>query len=115
VKGGIWRITEELGQINADLGVTIHLSSSLVDIDANKGRATYVDTTGEQAIDFDYLIMGTDPLTAARSLVRLAICTANSCCVTSGKLAISLTPIFPGLLNRGPLELGRRSTCRRYV
>jgi phytoene dehydrogenase-like protein len=66
VKGGIWRITEELGRINADLGVTIHLSSSLVDIDADKGRARYVGTTGEQTIDFDYLIMGTDPLTAAR-------------------------------------------------
>lgn len=68
VKGGIWRITEELGRINADLGVNTHLSSTLVDVDPGKGRATYEQQGRSQDVDFDYLVFGTDPLTATRLL-----------------------------------------------
>ena len=68
VKGGIWRITEELGRINADLGIRTHLSSTLIDIDTNKRRATYVCANSEGIVDFDCLVMGTDPLTATRLL-----------------------------------------------
>ena len=68
VKGGIWQITEELGRINAELGVKVHLSSMLADVDTKKGSATYVCADSEKSIDFDYLVLGTDPLTAARLL-----------------------------------------------
>ena len=66
VKGGIWQVTEELGKINAELGVQIHLSSKLVDVDTVKGSAFYEWQGSAQKLDFDYLIMGTDPLTATR-------------------------------------------------
>jgi phytoene dehydrogenase-like protein len=66
VKGGIWRITEELGRINAELGVETHLSSKLIAVDARKGKATYERSGSARNLDFDYLVMGTDPLTAAR-------------------------------------------------
>jgi phytoene dehydrogenase-like protein len=66
VKGGIWRITEELGTINAELGVKTHLSSTLTDVDTRTRRLKYLHAGREQAIDFDYLVMATDPLTAAR-------------------------------------------------
>ena len=66
VKGGIWQITEELGKINAELGVQIHLSSKLVDVDTAKGSARYERAGRAQKLDYDYLIMGTDPLTATR-------------------------------------------------
>ncbi len=68
VKGGIWHITGELGRINAELGVVTHLSSRLVNVDAAKGTATYEQAGGERQLDFDYLVMGTDPLTATRLL-----------------------------------------------
>ena len=68
VKGGIWQVTEELGRINADLGVKIHLSSKLVDVDPGKGRATFEHEGAEQNVDFDTIVFGTDPLTASRLL-----------------------------------------------
>ena len=66
VKGGIWQVTAELGRINYELGIHTHLSSWLVDADCGKGRATLTRNNRESIIDFDYLILGTDPLTAAR-------------------------------------------------
>ena len=68
VKGGIWQITEELGRINAELGVETLLSSTLVDVDAANGRVSYEQNGTEGKLDFDYLVMGTDPLTATRLL-----------------------------------------------
>ena len=66
VKGGIWQITEELGKLNAELGVTTHLSSKIVDIEAGKGSAVCENKGREKKLEFDFLIMGTDPLTATR-------------------------------------------------
>jgi phytoene dehydrogenase-like protein len=68
VKGGIWRITEELDKINAELGVKTHLSGRLADVDAAKGVALIEQAGGQKKLGFDYLIMGTDPLTATRLL-----------------------------------------------
>ena len=36
IKGGIWRITEELGTMNAELGVETHLSSNLTSVETNR-------------------------------------------------------------------------------
>jgi phytoene dehydrogenase-like protein len=66
VKGGIWRITEDLGTINAELGVTTHVSSTVTDVDTQAGTINYVTPVNDQAIEFDYLVLATDPLTAAR-------------------------------------------------
>lgn len=68
VKGGMWQITEELGRINEQLGVKTHLSSKLVDVDPGRGRATCENEGGAHDIVFDYIVFGTDPLTAARLL-----------------------------------------------
>lgn len=68
IKGGIWRITEELARINAELGVQTHLSSKLVGVDPAKGNVMIEQDGGERKLGFDYLIMGTDPLTATRLL-----------------------------------------------
>lgn len=68
VKGGIWRITEELGAINSELGVTTHLSSKLTGVDVAAGNLTYEQAGAELQSSFDYLLMATDPLTAARLL-----------------------------------------------
>ena len=68
VKGGIWQITEELGRINAELGVKTHLSSSVVDVDSRNGNVIYEKAGCDHKLTFDYLIMGTDPMTASRLL-----------------------------------------------
>ncbi len=66
VKPGIWRVTEELGAINDELGVTTHLSSKVLDVDPARGELTYERDGGEHRQRFDFLIFGTDPLTACR-------------------------------------------------
>lgn len=66
VKGGIWQITEELGRINTALGVETCLSGKLTGVDAAKGTVWYEQEGQERQIAFDYLVMGTDPLTATR-------------------------------------------------
>jgi phytoene dehydrogenase-like protein len=66
VKGGIWRITETLGELNNGLGVDTKLGASLVGVDTDGGRATFEQNGSEDSVAFDYLVLGTDPLTAAR-------------------------------------------------
>ncbi|MDA0679698.1 MAG: NAD(P)/FAD-dependent oxidoreductase [Proteobacteria bacterium] len=66
VKGGIWQITEELGRLNAELGVKAHLSSKVVAVDAANGSVSYKQGGTERKLKFDYVVMGTDPLTAIR-------------------------------------------------
>ena len=66
VKGGIWQVTAELARINEELGITVHLSSSLVDVDSDAGRATWAQDGQQHSASFDYLVLGTDPLTASR-------------------------------------------------
>ena len=65
VNGGIWQITTELGRINEELGVRTELSSWLVDVDTAQGQATFERDGEEWSAAFDYLVLGTDPLTAA--------------------------------------------------
>ena len=66
VKPGIWKITEELGQINADLGVTLHLASQVAAIASDEGRLHYRQAGQTQSLAYDHLVFATDPLTAAR-------------------------------------------------
>jgi len=66
VRDGIWRVTEELGQLNRELGVETCLGSRVSGIDLGRGELEY-DRAGSKAITaFDHLVLATDPLTAAR-------------------------------------------------
>ena len=66
VKGGIWRITEELGRINEELGVKTHLSSPVEAIDAQSGRVSWSHDGQKFDEHFDHIVFATDPLSAAR-------------------------------------------------
>ena len=66
VRGGIWRITEELGALNTELGVDTRLSSRLIEVDPGNGEARYEQGGREHKVEFDAIVLGTDPLTAAR-------------------------------------------------
>jgi len=66
VKGGIWRITEVLGAINTELGVDIHVDSKVINVDSNSNVVTFEESGRERTASYDFLILGTDPLTATK-------------------------------------------------
>jgi len=66
VRDGIWRVTEELGAVNRELGVDLCLGSSVSRIDAERGTLAYGRDGTRSTVDFDHLVLATDPLTAAR-------------------------------------------------
>jgi phytoene dehydrogenase-like protein len=66
VKGGIWKITSELGRLNQELGVELLLDCTVHEADANNGVIRYQHSAGARNLHFDHLVFGTDPQTAAR-------------------------------------------------
>jgi phytoene dehydrogenase-like protein len=68
VKDGIWRITEELAALNRELGVDLHLGSTVAAVDVEKGAVEYLQSGKTATAQFDHLLLATDPLTAARLL-----------------------------------------------
>jgi phytoene dehydrogenase-like protein len=66
VRDGIWRVTEELAQINGELGVQIHLDAAVQAVDAERGTLEYSQGGQRQRLTFDQLVFATDPLAAAR-------------------------------------------------
>ena len=91
VKGGLWRLTEELGQINRDLGVDIQLSSTVERIDPEQGSVTWRRADQARAARFDRIVLATDPLAAARMVGQsemVAAIEAKRFLGTSGKLTL---------------------------
>ncbi len=89
VKGGIWKITETLGQINQQLGVKLFLDSQVEEVDLNKGTTTIKSKYNEKNIDFDYIVFATDPLTAHKlvgSHVQIESASKKKYLGSSGKL-----------------------------
>ena len=66
VRGGIWQITRELGLINQALGVDLVLSCTVKEVDIERGLVRYENSSGAQKLEFDQLVLATDPQTAAR-------------------------------------------------
>ena len=67
VRDGIWRVTEELGALNRQLGVDLCLGSSVSQVDAERrARSCTVVSERGQRWSSTILILATDPLTAAR-------------------------------------------------
>ncbi len=66
VKGGIWKITETLGEMNAAIGVSTHVRSKVVEVDTSLNKIVYEHDGHEHESFYDKLIFGTDPLTATK-------------------------------------------------
>jgi phytoene dehydrogenase-like protein len=66
VRDGIWRVTEELAELNRELGVDAHLGATVSAIDIGKGEVEYHRAGARVTAGFDQLVLATDPLTAAR-------------------------------------------------
>ena len=64
VKIGNWQVTEKLGEINKDLGVKSYLSSKVLEIDSQENKLTLENGDNISYLNYDYLVLGTDPLTA---------------------------------------------------
>ena len=64
VKGGIWKLTEKLGEINCKLGVKIHTSSKLLEVDSEKNTVILDSPEGTTNLGYDVIIFATDPKTA---------------------------------------------------
>ncbi len=111
VRGGIWRITEELGAINRALGADIKLGCNVLETDCLRGTIQYSDANGETALPFDHIVFATDPQTAARltgseSLIQET--GSERILGTSGKL---------NLMFRKPVQWrhGDSDTAFRYI
>ena len=69
VKGGIWKITEELDNINQELGSKTILSAQILSVDANNNQLSYKKNNTDYEVDFDYLLFATDPFSAAHMML----------------------------------------------
>ena len=66
VRDGIWRVTEELAELNREIGVELYLDSTVTAIDAEAGVVEYDQHGSRTTARFDHLVLATDPLSAAR-------------------------------------------------
>ena len=66
VRDGIWRVTEELAQINAGIGVELELGARVESVDPERGSLDYSVGGDRRKLNFDQAVFATDPLAAAR-------------------------------------------------
>jgi phytoene dehydrogenase-like protein len=91
VKVGIWRVTEELAQIDREIGVDIRLGCRVEGVDLDQEVVHYIQAGRTGSAPFDHLVMATDPLTAARLVGDQAMTTSvegKRFLGTSGKLSL---------------------------
>lgn len=66
VRDGIWRVTEELAQINRELGVDFRLGARVESVDPARGTVEFTADGARGRLDVDHVVFATDPLAAAR-------------------------------------------------
>ncbi len=91
VKPGIWRVTEELAQINREIGVDIRLGTQVEAVDPERGIVHYLADGRAHTVPFDRLLLATDPLSAARLVGDAAmtgVVEGNRFLGSSGKLTL---------------------------
>jgi phytoene dehydrogenase-like protein len=66
VADGLWRLTEELGALNRELGVVLHLDRAVERVDVERGDVRLAGSGAPETVPYDHLVLATDPLNAAR-------------------------------------------------
>ena len=66
VKTGIWKIAENLTNINLSLGVKINLNSSISEVDTQSKLISYTRDQNKIKLNYDHLIFATDPVTPSK-------------------------------------------------
>ncbi len=68
VKGGIWKIIDELSEINKKNGVKFYNSTKIESINHEKRIISVEKNNKKSVLNYDYLIFATDPITPAKLL-----------------------------------------------
>lgn len=66
VRGGIWQVTAELGRLNEELGAEIRLGCLVREIATDRRHVRFEENGRPASAEYDYLVMATDTVTAAR-------------------------------------------------
>jgi phytoene dehydrogenase-like protein len=66
VRDGIWRVTEELAQLNREFGVDLRLGAQVEAVDPERGLLDFSVDGARERLEFDHAVFATDPLAAAR-------------------------------------------------
>jgi phytoene dehydrogenase-like protein len=91
VQDGLWRVTEELGRIDREIGVDVRLGTVVESVSPGAGSVEVESSGTREVLPFDHLVMATDPLTAARLVGDDAMTAAvrrKRFLGTSGKLTL---------------------------
>ena len=88
VKGGIWKITEELTKINHNLGVNIQLNCNIQSIDSESGVIHSIINNKDHSTPFDKIIFCTDPKTPLKFLDNSSNLKQKDYRGSSGKLTL---------------------------
>ena len=88
VKGGIWKITEELTKINHNLGVNILLNCNIQSIDTESGVIHSIINNKDHSTPFDKIIFCTDPKTPLKFLDNSSNLKEKDYRGSSGKLTL---------------------------
>lgn len=68
VKGGIWKIIDEISEINNKIGVELFNSSKIININNDKSEISFRQNNKNHLLNYDYLVFATDPLTPSKLL-----------------------------------------------
>lgn len=115
VKDGLWRVTEELAQINREIGVDIRLGCRVERVDPDRGTLECSQAGQSTALHFDRLVMATDPMAAARLVgdqTMTAGVESKRFLGTSGKLTLMFRNPVRWKEGTGPAE---GDTAFRFV
>tara|TARA_B100001109_G_scaffold213001_1_gene181286 strand:- start:6387 stop:7895 length:1509 start_codon:yes stop_codon:yes gene_type:complete len=66
VKTGIWKITENLTEINRKLGVKFYLDSEIQHVDNMSNSVSFSKANKDYKLNYDQLIFATDPVTPSK-------------------------------------------------
>ena len=78
VKNGIWKISENLTEINKNLGVKFSLNSNIENINTEKGLISYNSNGVINELNYDHLLFATDPKAPGELLNNETIKSENS-------------------------------------
>ena len=86
VKTGIWKITENLTEINKELGVKFYLESNIKEVDSSEQSILFSKNNKDTKLNYDHLIFATDPITPSKLIKDFENQNSLDLIGTSGKV-----------------------------
>jgi len=86
VKTGIWKITENLTEINKELGVKFYLESNIKEVDSSERSILFSKSNKDTKLNYDHLIFATDPITPSKLIKDFKNQNSLDLIGTSGKV-----------------------------